>query len=270
MWHPRRTRRVLATATLALLVGAACPAFAGQGCESAQPSLDVVKKTTAMARRTQIALDAGVEQVYVLGRIGQDLSRFGLKYSHLALVMRDPEDGQWTVYHALNECGTAVSRVYKQGLLEFFGDDLFRYEAAIVSLPKALQARVATRLREAPKVFHEPSYSVVAYPFSPLHQNSNQWLLETLAAAMSTDAVLKTREQAQAWLRMAGFEPTELKLGPMTRLGGRLFKAQVFFDDHPGDLRWADRIRTTTAESVFEFLGKRYPGDFKLETVELY
>jgi hypothetical protein len=263
-------RRLFTTLAFAALLGVAAPATAGRSCDSTAPTIDVVKKSTAMAKRTQAAMDAGGQDVYILARIGQDLSKYGLTYSHLALVTRDGQDGSWTIFHELNDCGTAGSRVFSQGLLEFFGDDLFRYEAAVVSLPKDVQARVKQQLLTAPKAFHEPSYSVVAYPFSTKHQNSNQWLLETLGASMSSDFKLETREQAQAWLKAAGFQPTELNIGSFERLGGRVFKAQVAFDDHPGDLRWSDRIRTTTAESIFRFLEKRYPADYRLETVELY
>jgi hypothetical protein len=42
----------------------------------------------------------------------------------------------------------------------------------------------------------------------------------------------------------------------MTRLGGRMFKANIAFDDHPSALRFSDRIETTTADSVFAFLQK--------------
>ena len=106
---------------------------------------------------------------------------------------------------------------------------------------------------------HEAHYNMVAYPFSTQYQNSNQWALEVIAAAEARDAIITTREQAQQWLKFAGYEPTELKLGAMTRLGARVAKANVAFDDHPGELRWSDRIRTVTVDSVFVFIDKRDP-----------
>jgi hypothetical protein len=106
---------------------------------------------------------------------------------------------------------------------------------------------------------------MVAYPFSTQYQNSNQWALEVIAAAEARDAVVSSREQAQQWLKLAGYQPTELKLGAMTRLGARVAKANVAFDDHPGELRWSDRIRTVTVDSVFAFIQKRDSNTKRIE-----
>ena len=45
-----------------------------------------------------------------------------------------------------------------------------------------------------------------------------------------------------------------MKLGPLTRLGGRVGSANIAFDDHPNDKRFSDRIETVTVDSVFEWL----------------
>lgn len=60
--------------------------------------------------------------------------------------------------------------------------------------------------------------------------------------------------QAQAWLQLKAYEPTTLKLGAFTRLGARITAANLAFDDHPNEKRFADRIETVTADSVFAWL----------------
>jgi len=45
----------------------------------------------------------------------------------------------------------------------------------------------------------------------------------------------------------------------MTRLGGRMFRANIAFDDHPSERRWAGQIDTVTVESVFAFVAARDP-----------
>lgn len=47
------------------------------------------------------------------------------------------------------------------------------------------------------------------------------WALEVIAAAESRDSVIASREQAQQWLRLVGYQPTELKLDALTRLVAR-------------------------------------------------
>ena len=45
-----------------------------------------------------------------------------------------------------------------------------------------------------------------------------------------------------------------MKIGAMTRLGGRMTAANIAFDDHPNEKRFADRIETVTVDSVMSFL----------------
>lgn len=73
---------------------------------------------------------------------------------------------------------------------------------------------------------------------------------------MAAESGVGTREQAQAWLRFKGYQPTTLKLGAFTRLGARAGTANVAFDDHPNEKRFADRIETVTVDSVFEWLAR--------------
>jgi hypothetical protein len=68
------------------------------------------------------------------------------------------------------------------------------------------------------------------------------------------DGGAASRGAAQGWLRARGYEPGVLKLGPLTRLGARASAANVAFDDHPNEKRFADRIETVTVDSVFEWL----------------
>ena len=65
-----------------------------------------------------------------------------------------------------------------------------------------------------------------------------------------------TRANAQSWLAAQGYRPTTLHIDALTRLGGRLTKANVAFDDHPNDKRFTDRIETVTVDSVFDWLAR--------------
>jgi hypothetical protein len=111
---------------------------------------------------------------------------------------------------------------------------------------------------------HQPLYNMVAYPFSEKYQNSNQWALELFAQALSQQAAFVTpitnRKQAQQWLKLTNYEPTTMKLGAMTRLGARMFKANVAFDDHPNERRFADLIDTITVESMAAYIRKMDAG----------
>jgi hypothetical protein len=260
--RPRRLLRgavqVILTAAVVVLAGVflfPMSAHAGRSCEQAKPAAASVIKGMQLAERTAQGLDASGARVVLLARAGQDLSKYGLRYSHLGLAYKT-EAGTWRVVHKLNQCGTAVAAVYRQGLGDFFLDDLWRYEAAWVVPTPAVQAQLLAALNESPERItrlHAAPYSIVSYAWGRKYQQSNQWAIETLAAAMEP-ATIRSRDQAQAWLQFKGYEPTTLKLGPLARLGGRVGSANVAFDDHPSEKRFSDRIETVTVDSVFAWL----------------
>ncbi|VTU13325.1 hypothetical protein SRS16CHR_00533 [Variovorax sp. SRS16] len=261
---PRSLRLLKTTLQLAATVAAVIlasiflfplNAHAGRSCEQVRPSAAAIAKGMALAQRTSEALDASGARVVLLARAGQDLSKYGLRYSHVGWAYKT-EAGPWRVVHKLNQCGTAVAEVYRQGLGQFFLDDPWRYETAWSVPTPAVQAQMLAALNETPARItrlHVEPYSIVSYVWGRKYQQSNQWAIETMAAAMEP-ATIRTREQAQAWLQFKGYEPTTLKLGPLARLGGRISAANVAFDDHPNEKRFADRIETVTADSVFEWL----------------
>ena len=249
----RLIRPAVAAACLLAAVAAA-PAHAGRPCTDARPTPQGIGRSMDLAQRTAAALEASGAQVVVLARAGQDLGRYRLQWSHLGLAWRT-DDGHWRVSHKLNQCGSATASVYRQGLGDFFLDDLWRYQAAwVVPTPEVQQKlRALLQSRERTLDLHEPRYSMTSYAWGQTYQQSNQWALETLAEAMEP-ATIGSRAQAQAWLRFKGYAPTVLQLGPLTRLGGRMTRANVAFDDHPPQDRFADRIATVTVDSVFDWM----------------
>ena len=215
----------------------------------------------ALAEHAAQQLDRSGAQVVVLARIGQNLSDYGVRYSHLALVYRD--GSHWRVVHKLNQCGTATAAVYRQGLGEFFLDDLHEYEAAVVVLTPEVQAKLLPALRDNLMLaqLDTPACSMVAYPWAQRYQQSNQWAIETLAMTQDPAAgtgihSAYTREAAQAWLRQQGYQPTTLNISALKRLGARATAANVAFDDHPNEKRFADRIETVTVDSVLAWLNR--------------
>jgi hypothetical protein len=246
--------RSFAAAAAALAFAVALPAHAGRTCEAKPPQAASVQRALELAQRTQQALNASGAQVVMLGRAGQDLGKWGLRWSHLGYAYRG--EGGWRVVHKLNQCGTANAALYRQGLGEFFLDDLFDYQAAWVVPAPAVQARLLALLQDNARVaqLNTPAYNMVAYPWAQTYQQSNQWALETLALA--EDPQVANRAQAQAWLQLKGYQPTVLQIGALTRLGARATKANIAFDDHPNDKRFADRIETVTVDSVFAWLAK--------------
>ena len=206
-------KRLFIAAVAALLLAAA-PARAGQNCERQQPQAANVQRALELAERTARALDASGAQVVVLARAGQDLGRYGLRWSHLGWAYRaaDGPKPVWRVVHKLNHCGSSEGALYRQGLGEFFLDDLHEYVAAYAVPTAAVQQRLLPLLQDNGRVaqLHTAAYNMVAYPWAQTYQQSNQWAIETLALAEEPSAT--SRDRAQAWLRFKGYQPSTLRL----------------------------------------------------------
>lgn len=245
-------------AVIALAVALPLAAHAGRSCEEHKPTTLSVTRGLALAQKTSDALDATGADVVVLARAGQDLSRYRIQYSHLGIAYRVPQPGggtAWRVVHKLNTCGAATAEIYRQGLAEFFLDDPWRYEAAWVVPTREMQSKLLPLVQDNSRAasLHTRPYSIVSYAWGQRYQQSNQWALETMAAAMEPQ-VGHSRARAQSWLQFKGYQPSVLAIGPLTRLGGQLTKANVSFDDHPNSKRFSDRIETVTVDSVFDWL----------------
>jgi hypothetical protein len=242
---------VIGTALVALALS--LPAHAGRSCETKPPEANRIERGLTLAEKTQTALNASGAKVVMLARAGQDLSKYGLRYSHLGWAYKTA-NGHWLVAHKLNGCGTADAAIYRQGLGEFFLDDPYRYETAWVVPTMEVQDKLLALLQDKSRltVMHSKPYSVVSYAWATKYQQSNQWALETLAVAM--DGNIRSREQAQAWLKYKNYQPSVLKISALTRLGGRMTSANIAFDDHPNDKRFSDQIETITVDSMFNWM----------------
>jgi len=230
----------------AALAAAALGAQAGRTCENKAPSAVTIDRALTLAQHTAARLDDSGAQVVVLARAGQNLGDYGLRYSHLGFAYR--EGGAWRVVHKLNQCGTARASIYRQGLGEFFLDDLYEYEAAIVIPTPQVQAALIDTLRDNARLatLHTPAYNMVAYPWSQTYQQSNQWALETLAMTQDPIAA-RSREH-----RLRRPPEREAIHGPdrnrHRRLGVRMVESQRPGRHSPGDpLECAANGPTTTS-----------------------
>lgn len=246
-------KRLLLAALITLAsVGAAS---AGHSCEPRAPKPTEIRSALQLAHKVQLHLEEKEAGVAVIGRVGRDLSEYGLRYSHLGLAVRDAERGRWNVVHLLNHCGKADSELYVQGLGNFFLDDLFRFEAVVLVPDRDLQDRIGEAIAGGKgRALHQAAYSLIAHPYSSRYQNSNQWPLE-LAAALRAQGEL-SRGAAHTRLKQDGFAPSVLHLPPAKRLGARLFSSNTRFDDHSTQEWSSSRYQVVTAEAALAWFAR--------------
>jgi hypothetical protein len=250
---PRTIAAALTAAALLLLVLPA--AQAGSSCEERAIGATELRNAMQMAARTRDLLDASGASVAIVGRVGGDLSEHGLRYTHAGIILRDHRDGRWTFVHLLNLCGSDRSAIYDEGLVNFFLDDLFAFEAVVLIPSPALQQRLVSVVNsELSLGLHNPEYSMIANPSSTRYQNSNQWLLEILAAALEPAGVVRSRAQAQAVLTLKGYTADEVGISALKRLGAALTRANVRFDDHDAAETASQRYKVVSVRSLARFL----------------
>ena len=244
-------------AVASALCGALCSAaYAGQACTEAVMAPDHAQLVVARTLRLQQWLNEHAARAVILGRQGQSLEQYGITYSHVGIAVKGT-DGSWNVYHELNTCGTDHSAVFVQGLADFVSEGGDNKAIAVLELQPWIEDRLIQLVSSDAELkrMHQPLYSAVAYPYATMYQNSDGWVLETMARVAS-DTLLPDRASAQAWLQGSGYTPSLIELGPLQRLGGRMFKANVAFDDHPGQYRWNNKIYTNTGDSTLRFLSR--------------
>lgn len=236
-------------------------AEAGSACSARALTPEAFVQADRLARRVLERLHDGVAHAAVIARVGADLSRYGLRFSHAAVVSRTGPGKPFRVTHLLNHCGRSTGALYEQGLINFFLDDPVDFTALLLVPGEVLQQRLQAAVAgPAARALFEPRYNMLAHPRSRRFQNSNQWLLAIIAAAQAPAGRIDTRGEAHDWLAARGFAPDTISIPALTRLGARLFKANVRFDDHPAGARIAGRFQVVTVRSVERYLAASEPG----------
>ena len=256
-----------------LLTAGPAHAFSFQVCDRPrEPSAD---QRDVMLRFGAIVRDeivASGDSVALVARSGLDLHRLDVRYSHAAVALKDNDGRPWSVRELYFSCDERRPRVYDEGLSGFLlgTDDPETGYVSLVFLPperaEPLRATAVDK-RHALGVLGA-SYSANAYPFSTLHQNCNQWVIELLADAWGdgdagSDA--DARARAQAWLRSQGYLPTvfTVPVHAMTWLPDLV--PWLSNDDHPPHEVAHDRYNVSMPSSIETFVQAKVPGARRVE-----
>ncbi|MBL8277195.1 MAG: DUF2145 domain-containing protein [Pelomonas sp.] len=260
-------KRALAALGLAC---AAAHALAGslppRGCDRrVDVSAAQQDRLLRFAAAVRSALATAGTPAALIARSGTDLSRFELRYSHAAIALAEGLDSPWAVRQLYYDCTEQQPRLFDQGLAGFIvgsDDPTVGYIRLLLPPPDAAAALAGAALdRPLALGLLNARYSANAYPFSTTYQNCNQWVAELMAAAV---AGTRTREDAQAWLRGAGYAPQAVHASPWLMLAGR-FVPWLHFHDHPEALLNAGQVQTSLPDSLEAFALQRWPTARRIE-----
>jgi hypothetical protein len=116
--------------------------------------------------------------------------------------------------------------------------------AVIIPSPEMQRRIVAVIDSPTYASLHNPSYSLVANPWSSRRQNCNTFMLDVIASsAWNTTSTSQIRADERAH-----FQPTVVKAGFAMRLFGPVVDKRIKADDQTGP------VRTATFESMSDFM----------------
>jgi hypothetical protein len=215
-------------------------------------------------------LEASGSNLALIARSGLDLGRFGTRYSHAGLSLKDGLSTPWSVRQLYYACDEHRPRVFDQGISGFLlglNDPAIGYISIVFVPPAQAEAlqRKALDNRQALQLLGA-TYSANAYAFSLTYQNCNQWVAEMLAAAWGgLDDAQDQRAPAQAWLKAQGYRPSVFELGwrPLVWLAS--FSPWLHDDDHPADDLGRALFRVSMPASIEAFVQATVPGATRIE-----
>jgi hypothetical protein len=207
----------------------------------------ITAREQAMGAEYEVPMDDSgnrpVEKVkeYIRKTYG-DKSRQSI-YSHIGMIFWNHPEGktpegkrQWFFRHMLRPCVTGdevktginpnLPQLFDEGILRFFADDPYELRAQILvpseeiqenleklALPKKTiidgEAYWDNRL---PQVFKGEFYNAAAAWTNKVEANSNQYILELVAAATQPYGRVRTRAEAQDVLAKTGYRPMRAML----------------------------------------------------------
>lgn len=234
------------------------PAGAGQSCIAHDVAVAELRSAIDVADKIETALERSGSNFALIARVGNDISKYGLRYTHVGFARKRARDREWVVVHQLNPCASAQSGLFVQGLGTFMLDDLFTHEILLVTLKNPLDESLdAIFSADAPRRLYDPQYSMISYPGTPVrYQNSNEWLLELIALAQAKleNIELHTRDDAHRYYRSRGFKGSVIHISPLRRSLARLAASNIRFDDHPPSSHRTGLYETVSVKSVLHYL----------------
>jgi len=217
------------------------------------------------------ALDESGARVALVARSGQNLRRFGVRYTHAGVSLKAGAGAPWSVRQLYFACDERRPRLFDQGLAGFlFGIDErdLGYLSVVLLPPGEADALERAALdRPLALALVAPRYSANAYAWSLRYQNCNQWVMELLAAAWGAEAqpAGDARAAAQRWLAQHGYAPRPVEVGSHLWMAAAAFVPWLRLDDHPQDDRFALHFRTSMPASIEAFVRDRVAAVRRIE-----
>lgn len=256
-----------------LIALSACSTIGAENsCTTEEPSVLAVQKFFNVGMNLEKLLDSLNEEVVILGRQGQDLTRYNIHYSHTGFAIK--MNSKWRIYHLLNECPSDQGGIYQEGLGNFITPALQNLSSAsgtsskTLTLaytvpPKKIQQQIQKLIVNKARrdsVF-ESNYSAVAHPYNLINQNSNGWILEffSVAEGEANGVILHNRDEAHAWLKEHQYQGSELPASILKQRLATLFVGNISLKGHERRDRYQGKLLINSGDSILNYFAAKNP-----------
>jgi hypothetical protein len=218
------------------------------------------EQVVAFAKRIEDELAARKTDLAIVFRTGRPRSKLpkGISYTHGAFWARMPVKtadgasvsgpGGYAVFNLYHGDGKTEARDHSS-LVQDYPLDFARGTAvddvAVLIPSPELQAGILTAMNSPLyEKMHMPSYSLIANPLDPRHQNCNEFMLDVIGAVLwKTDDYTEVKRRLRET-----YTPTPIGVNFIERLLGPMTDNRIKLDDQ------GDQIVTATYESIATFL----------------
>ncbi len=206
------------------------------------------------AKKAERALAAEGARVAILARMGRLLSEMpeGMHFTHVAFAVYS----NITLANGSTVPGYAIYNLYQKDdrpdvstLVQDFPVDFFagvaQLEAGILIPSPELQQRLLEVIRSPTyAALHDPSYSLIANPYTLGRQNCTEFVLDVVNAAIyQTSDINIIKANTKAY-----FKAQQVNVNPFKLMLGSMFSAEVSTSDQRG------KPVTATFEKIAEYL----------------
>jgi hypothetical protein len=218
------------------------------------------EQVAVFAKRIEDELSARKAQLAIVFRTGRPRSKLpkGISYTHGAFWARMPVKaadgasvsgpGAYAVFNLYHGDGKTEPRDHSSLVqdypLDFARGTAVDDVAVLIPSPELQAGIVAAMASPLYEKMHVPSYSLIANPLDPRHQNCNEFMLDVIGAVL-----WKTEDYAEVKRRLReSYTPTPIGVNFLERLVGPMTDNRIKLDDQ------GEQIVTSTYESIAAFL----------------
>lgn len=212
---------------------------------------ETIIKFAKKVEKTMAAKGAHVALVARVGRPRESLPE-GIAYTHTGFAVYSliktadgrqlPGYAMYNLYQRDKEPN--VSDLVVDYPVDFFAGVQVLEAGITIPSPELQQRLLEVIAAETYRKLHNPSYSVIANPYTLDFQNCTEHTLDVVTAAIyRTDDLRQVKANLKAY-----FKAQPVNVNPLKLALGSLFAADVTTSDHPG------RPETATFETISRFL----------------